>query len=117
MKQHEMVTRFLFLILAIVVTVVGCGDESAAKPTAGEALTASTIVGTSWDFRGMSTVTFEADGVLKAEKEGLKLTGEWAIDGNTLTVRIPFDDKVDETQLQIEGDKITGGGIPFTRIR
>ena len=84
------------------------------EPAAGEALTATTIVGSSWDVMGgMMKLTFEADGVLKVGTDDGESTGEWSIDGTSLTV-IAGDAEYEAT---IDGDKLTYQGMPLTRLQ
>jgi hypothetical protein len=75
--------------------------------------TIDTIVGSSWAAGDVETLTFEADGVLKAEGQGRVITGEWTIKAKTITVRINNE----EHQLEIKGDEIAFKGMPLTRIQ
>lgn len=79
----------------------------AAPAPATGAITAQSIVGTSWE-AGPYKLTFNADGKLKVNDN---IDGTWKIEGNKLIVEAAGQ----KIEADIEGDKITYNGTPLVK--
>ncbi|MBI5091631.1 MAG: hypothetical protein HZB26_04210 [Candidatus Hydrogenedentes bacterium] len=79
----------------------------ATPAPAGAAITAQSIVGTSWE-AGPYKLTFNADGKLKVNDA---IDGTWSIEGTKLKIEAAGQ----KIEADIEGDKLTYNGSPLVK--
>jgi len=97
-------------------TKVGGAPAAPAAPApaapaapAGAPLDAKTLVGTTWEGGGYTTV-FNADGKLKVNDN---MDGTWKVEGNKVKIAVSGED----VEVEIQGDKLMYEGQPLKRVQ
>lgn len=90
----------------------GAAPDAAAAPLLPPALNAGNLAGSAWNVKGI-TVQLGAGGVATANTPIGAMSGEWSVDGATLTVKAAGR----EVKAQISGDQLLVDGQPAQRVQ